>query len=319
MGWLDVALGRAQSRMFLGAMGLPGDVIVLQSPWMEPLARSFPRSWKIYGAIDEDIRADSRPACDWASAIFCASQHVESIIARRHPGKPIWNLGQCGRFTDDYEGPRDPVPTIVYIGLDHEYMLSELMRSCAKLPARIILIGCDTNTAKRIFGNTIPGNVEPLGWLAGKEFGRAVARGWVGIVPYDPEHQRVIQSNPDKICDYLLGGLMVVSTPIPEFRARAGVVVANADRFRQSVGDSLDRYSPALASRQREIGLLGSSEAYVERFLRALENWMSGQELQAGTPLNGPHISEVQDVSGEVPGRTIGRSSETIGDDKNIS
>jgi len=267
MGALDVALARATIRHARALKESEEDVVVLQSMWALPLGAAWKAKRRIFAAIDEFPFVDTSKACEWSDSIFCVSPYVESVLRARHPGKAVWLFPQCGRFASEFSGPRDAIATVVYVGLDHDYVLAPILRGIAGLPVRLLLVGCDSVSAARLFGGRIPPNVEPLGWLQGADFGAAVARAWVGIVPYDSSNPRVIQSNPDKVYDYLLAGLAVVSTPVDALRDVPGVVQAPADRFVNRVRDAVDRFSPSFSETQRAYGAPYSADRFAARFI----------------------------------------------------
>ncbi len=194
-------------------------------------------------------------------------------MRQRHPDKNIVYLGQCGRGANEFGWARDAEPTVVYVGGDWGYLDGQLLRNVAALPARLLLVGLDAAATRTIWRGAFPANVEPLGWLTGRSFAKAVSRAWVGVIPYDSKNQRVIQSHPDKTYDYLLAGLRVVTTPIEALAGQPGITVAEPEEFRSTVADALSSYGPGVAKRQRELGLAHSAESYArsftERVLRA--------------------------------------------------
>jgi hypothetical protein len=267
---LDAWLAAAEIRLVGGPFSVE-TTVVLQSPWLEPVARRLDAGRRIYAAVDEVAEVDSGPACRWADAVFCLSEEVRTALEARHPGRPVRNLGQCGRSVEEFDAKPDPDATIVYAGGAHVYVLPVLLRSLAKLPARLLLVGLDRNAAKSVFGTPVPRNVEALGWLSGSAYSRAIARGWVGVVPYDPDHPRVRQSNPDKPYDYLLGGLCAITTPVPALERVAGVSTVQSFELVDAVRAALTSYGPGIRERQRAVGREHSADRYAERFLAFLD------------------------------------------------
>jgi hypothetical protein len=247
--------------------GLSDYAVVLQSQWLQPLAASLESDRRIYAAIDDFHFLDTTPSSGWADDIFCCSAYVERLMRRRHADKNVVNLGQCGRGADEFRWPRDDEPTVVYVGGDWEYLNAQLLRAVAALPARLLLVGLDAAAARTIWQGAYPANVEPLGWLSGLSFARAVSRAWVGVIPYDSGNQRVIQSHPDKTYDYLLAGLRVVTTPIEALAGQPGITVAESGEFCAMVGDALSSYGLEVSKRQRELGLPHSAESYARSFM----------------------------------------------------
>jgi hypothetical protein len=260
----------AELRWIVGTERLAGSTLVLQTPVLTRTARALSVARRIYAALDELPGIDSAPACEWADAVFCLSEHVRATLQHRHPARAIRNLGQCGRFADEFVSSPDPRPTVVYAGGAHPYVAREGLRAVARLEARLLLVGCDAADARSIFGGRVPDNVEPLGWLAGDAFARAIGRGWVGIVPYDPEHPRVVQSNPDKPYDYLLAGLTAIATPVPALAGVPGVLTVPPERLADAVGTALAAYGPDVRARQRAAGRLFAADAYADRFIEFL-------------------------------------------------
>lgn len=267
---LDARLAAMEIRLASGPAFVEATV-VLQSPWLEPIAKRLAAIRRIYAAVDEIAGVDSGPACLWADAIFCLSEEVRAALRARHPDRFVRSLGQCGRTAEEFDAEPDPEATIVYAGGAHIYVLPGLLRTLAKLPARLLLVGLDHTAAESVFGLSIPRNVQPLGWLSGSAYSRAIARGWVGVVPYDPDHPRVRQSNPDKSYDYLLGGLSVITTPVPAIERLDGVRAVRPGEFVVAVRDALASYGPEVRERQRAAGRQHSADRYADRFLSFLQ------------------------------------------------
>ena len=215
------------------------EYVVLQSPRLLPLARQMAARRRVFAALDVLPEVDDGTAIDWADVVFCLSPFQEAVLREQHRGKPIVNLGQCGRFESEFRGTPDETPTIVYVGLDQPYLLREQVRRLARLPARLLLVGCDARAAFSIFGGPPPGDVEPLAWLNGDAFARAICRGWVGVLPYDPTHPRVRQSNPDKVYDYLMAGLQVIATEVPALVDAPGITTVRPEDLEGAVRGAL--------------------------------------------------------------------------------
>jgi len=268
---LDARLGERQLRAVLGGAPWVETTVVLQSPWLEPIARRLDVGRRIYAAVDEIAEVDSGPACRWADAVFCLSEEVRAALGARHPDRYVRTLGQCGRFAEEFDSKPERDATIVYAGGAHVYLLRDLLRSLATLGAHVLLPGLDRAAAKSVFGTSLPRNVEPLGWLSGSAYPRAIARGWVGVVPYDHAHPRVRQSNPDKPYDYLLGGLCAITTPVPALAGVDGVCTVAPNQFVDAVRAALGSYGPEVRERQRAAGREHSADRYADRFLAFMD------------------------------------------------
>lgn len=265
-GTVDVFLAQFQAEL-ASSDPAKDQIVVLQSPRLLPLARKMEARRRVFAALDVLPEVDDGAAVEWADAVFCLSQIQEAVLLKRCHGKTIVNLGQCGRFESEFVGSRDEAPTIVYVGLDQAYLVRDLLRGLATLPARLLLVGCDDRAASTIFGGPPPTNVEPTGWLAGDAFARAVCRGWVGVMPYDSAHPRVHQSNPDKVYDYLMAGLRVVATEVPALAQVPGITVAHPDDFISVVRHALQEYGPDVGRRQQELGRAYSPENFASEFM----------------------------------------------------
>ena len=172
---------------------------------------------------------------------------------------------------------------MLYVGLLADYVDTELLRGIARLPARLVLVGPDRSMAESVFGTPLPPNVEALGWLGPGDFERVVSSAWVGVVPYVPAHPRVLKSNPDKVYDYLLGGLMVVATPIDSLTEVPGLMLSQGRGFVDVVRKALDRYSSDVARHQRALGRLYSADAFAGEFLNRLSTLYQPTAMSAVT------------------------------------
>ncbi len=254
-------------------------IVVLQSPRLLPLARQMAARRRVFAALDVLPEVDDGAAIDWADVVFCLSPFQEAVLRERHRGKSIVNLGQCGRFESEFRGTPDETPTIVYVGLDQPYLLREQVRRLARLPARLLLVGCDARAAFSIFGGPPPGNVEPLAWLSGDAFARAICRGWVGVLPYDPTHPRVRQSNPDKVYDYLMAGLQVIATEVPALVDAPGITTVRPEDLEGAVRGALAAHGPEVAQTQRQLGTKYSPQRFADEFLLKVVTVSGGSTL----------------------------------------
>ena len=267
LGRLDAALGSRVITRWLRTHPEGDLTIVLQSAWFLPLAERIRARFRVYAAIDVVAEVDPTDCVSWATHVFCLARFQERSLTARFPGAIVKNLGQSGRPPDQFSGPRDDHPTIAYVGGAHAYLRRDLLVELAALPASLLLIGCNSRDAIALFGRTAPGNVTAAGWLTGAAFAREVSRAWVGVIPYDHEHPRVIQSSPDKPYDYFMAGMPVVSTPIPELLGIEGVTIASPPEFSRTVERALASYDPSVEALQRANGAAYSPERFAERFL----------------------------------------------------
>lgn len=231
------------------ALALEGDVYHLQDPELIPLGLALKRHGKrvIYD-VHEDYRAEAlgifrEPAwlrytkyAVWSVFETLAVQYFDAIIsatpaiARRFPPRmttlvqnfPLLEAPPAGILPY-----AERAPSLAYIGgitdIQGIIELVQAMEYVTTPDARLVLAGAFTPPELQERVMALPGwqKVDFRGWVSRPEVQAILAGSRAGIVTYHPVPNH-IESQPNKLFDYLLAGLPVIATDFPHWRQFVG-------------------------------------------------------------------------------------------------
>ena len=307
--WINRAVLLRSMRRWMRAIGFFRPIIwtFLPTPLTLDLIRDLDPQLTVYYCIDDfasssigakRIVASEKALFETADLVFVTSENLRERAARHSDHVHVFPFGvkfdAFDRVRDDVAAPPDdvarlPRPLVGYVGGLHQWVDQDLVAAvAARMPdVSIALVGPEQTDLAAL--RKLP-NIYLLGLKPHQDLPRYVKAFDVGLVPYRLT-EYTANVYPTKLNEYLVMGIPVVATDLPEirrFNAAHGDVVsiaADADAFTAAVRRSLEPSAPADVAKRVAVAesnswqsRIGSMERLIEEALERREGVGTGWE-----------------------------------------
>ena len=306
--WVNRTLLLRSIRRWMRAVGFYRPIVwtFLPTPLTLDLIRDLDPQLAVYYCIDDfasssigarRIVTSEERLFRTADLVFVTSEKLRQRAAQHSQRVHLFPFGvkfeAFDKVRDEATAPPDdvarlPRPVVGYVGGLHQWVDQDLVAAvAARLPdASIVLVGPEQTDLSAL--RTAP-NIHLLGMKAHQELPQYVKAFDVGLVPYKLT-EYTANVYPTKLNEYLVMGLPVVATDLPEirrFNAEHGDIVSvagGADGFAAAVREALGGSSQAERERRvavahgnswvsRIAAMTGLMEEALDRREKSEERW----------------------------------------------